>query len=89
MSRSSMLFCGASLLLSLLLSAVLFPFVTLTEEQLRASKRVTPAYEMGEVEMGEFGAIPVQELVDYYVENPPPEPAAGEVVERRVRFQGC
>jgi hypothetical protein len=71
-----------------MISAAIYPFVTISEEQHQASKRVTPAYEMDDVDLGEFGRISVQELVDYYLENPPPKPV-GEVVERKIRFQGC
>ena len=88
MDRSSLIFCAVSLLLSLLVAAALFPFTTLTDTQLQASATTTDADQMGEVDLGDFGTVSVQELVDYYVENPPVETAA-EAPARVVRFQGC
>lgn len=88
MDRSSLIFCAVSLLLSLLLAAALFPFTTLTEAQLQASGTVAEADQMGDVDLGDFGRVSVQELVDYYVENPPLQ-ATAEAPARPARFQGC
>lgn len=89
MNRSSYVFCAVSLLLSLLLAAALFPFTTLTDQQLQASATVTDADQMGELDLGDFGQVSVQEIVDYYVENPPVQAEGEAPPARQVRFQGC
>lgn len=88
MNRTNLIFCAASLVFSLLVAMVAFPVASLTASQLEASRTITPAEEMGEVDLGEFGRVMVLELVDYYLENPPVT-AAGEALLRKVRFQGC
>jgi len=88
MSQTNLVFCAASLVLSLLVAVVAFPFASLTASQLEASRTVTSAEEMGEIDLDEFGKVMVLDLVDYYLENPPAA-AAGEAPVRAVRFQGC
>ena len=88
MNRTNVIFCAASLVVSLLVAMVAFPVASLTSSQLEASRTVTSAEEMGEIDLGEFGKVMVLELVDYYLENPPVT-AAGEAPIRKVRFQGC
>ena len=88
MSRTNLIFCTASLVFSLLIAVLAFPYVTLSPSQLEASRTVTSAEEMGEIDLGEFGKVMVLELVDYYLENPPAA-ATGEAPVRKVRFQGC
>ena len=88
MDRSSMIFCGASLVLCLVISILFVPAASISTERLERSRVAAPAYEMEDVDMGEFGLVPVQELVDYYIENPPSK-GAGEVAASKARFQGC
>ena len=88
MDRTSLIFCVVSLAGSLLVALLLFPFATISEEKLRASQTVTAAYEMEAVDLGEFGRVDVQELVDYYIDNPPVKTTT-EAPVRAVRFQGC
>jgi hypothetical protein len=76
------------LALSLLVAVLAYPHAAISETRLQASRQVVPAEDMGEVNLGEFGAVPVLDLVEYYMENPPPKAAAGVPV-RKVRFQGC
>jgi hypothetical protein len=89
MDRASLLFCSLSLAVSVLIAVIFFPFATLSTAELEASRALTPPEEMGELELGDFGAVSVLELVDYYMENPPAPPAAGAAPARAVRFQGC
>lgn len=88
MDRASILFCAASLVVSILIAVVAFPFATVTRAELDASQTATPAEQMGELDLGEFGRVMILDLVDYYIENPPAA-TAGEVPARQVRFQGC
>ncbi len=88
MDRASLIFCGASLALTLVLCIAFIPAASISDEQLQRSRVAAPAYELGEVDLGDFGQVPVQDLVDYYIENPPVEAAGGEVAAKE-RFQGC
>jgi len=88
MDRKCVVFCIGSLLLSLLVAILAYPLAAIPEARLEAARQVVAAEEMGEMELGDFGAVPVLELVDYYMENPPATVAAG-VPARKVRFQGC
>ena len=88
MDRSSLLFCSVSLAVSILVAVLFFPVATLTWGELEASRQATPAEEMTDLELGDFGNVSVQELVDYYIENPPVA-TIGDAPSRTVRFQGC
>ncbi len=88
MDRLSLLFCVTSLAASILIAVFFFPMATLTWAELEASRQATPAEEMADLELGDFGNVSVLEMVDYYIENPPVAPS-GDAPERKVRFQGC
>lgn len=85
MDRSSLVFCLSALVLSFAAAAAGYRYAALSEERLNASQVPVPAEQLGEVDLGDFGTVPVTELVTYYLENPP---AAGSA-PRAVRFQGC
>ena len=89
MDRSSLVFCVASLIVSLGVSALAYPFATVDRETLANYRTPAEAALLPDLELGDFGTITVSELVDYYLENPPPPPAAGAAPQREVRFQGC
>jgi len=88
MDRSSILFCSVSLAVSILIAVLFFPMATLSWGELETSRQATPAEEMPDLELGEFGNVSVLELVDYYIENPPVA-TSGDAPTRKVRFQGC
>ncbi|MBL4615180.1 MAG: hypothetical protein JKY27_09945 [Magnetovibrio sp.] len=88
MDRDSLIFCVGSLAVSFLVAYVAFPYAAIDAEIIAASQTPKPSYEMGEVDVGNgFGALPVDELMTYYVENPPAVTAAGAAPE--IRFGGC
>ena len=88
MDRDSLIFCVGSLAVSLLIAMVAFPYVAMDAETVTAAATPKPAYEMGSVDVGKgFGELPVEELMSYYVENPPAAETAGAAPE--VRFGGC
>ena len=88
MDRDSLIFCAGSLVVSLLIAFIAFPFVAVDPETVAAAEKIVPAYEMGEVEVGEgFGLVAVEELMMYYVENPPAVESTASAPE--VRFGGC
>ena len=88
MDRASMIFCTASLVVSLAISVAFIPAASISTERLERSRVASPAYEMDDVDLGEFGRVPVQDLVDYYMDNPPVQ-AGGEATSSKARFQGC
>ena len=89
MDRASLLFCTLSLAVSLLVAVIFFPMASLSPGELEASRALTPAEEMGTLDLGEFGEVSVLEMVDYYIENPPVPSEGAATPERKVRFQGC
>ena len=86
MDKASMIFCGASLGVCLLISALGFQFAALPKVQLEASRKAKSAEQFGDVDLGDFGQVSVLELISHYTENPPEEPEGGA---KKVRFQGC
>jgi hypothetical protein len=85
MDRSSLIFCLSALVLSFAAAAAGYRYAALPEGRLAASQVPVPAEQLGEVDLGDFGTVPVTELVTYYLENPP----AADSAPRAVRFQGC
>ncbi len=86
MNRTNLIFCASSLVVCLLIAALAVPTASISEAQLAAAKSVMPAEEMGEIDLGDFGKVPVETLANYYMDNPPVV-AAGAA--RKVRFEGC
>jgi len=86
MEKSSLIFCAASLGLSLLVAILALPFVSLSNDALARAKSVVSAEEVGSLDLGDFGTVEVSELATYYAENPPVVAAGGA---RKVRFEGC
>ena len=86
MDKSNLLFCGSSLAVCLLIAAIAIPFASISDAQLATAKSVMAATELGEVDLGEFGKVPVETLTSYYIENPPVVEAGAA---KKVRFEGC
>lgn len=88
MDKASLLFCVGSLGVSLLVAVVAFPYMAMDPEVVAAANSPKPAYEMGTVNVGNgFGELPVEELMAYYIDNPPAAAEPGAAPE--VRFGGC
>jgi len=88
MDRNSLIFCIGSLAVSLLVAVVAFPFMAMDEDVVEKAATPQPAYEMGTVDVGKgFGELPVEDLMAYYVDNPPAAAASGAAPI--VRFGGC
>ncbi len=87
MEKSSLFFCIGSVAMSLLVAILAFPYVAMDSAIITAANATVPAYEMGSYEVGEgFGEVPVEEMMTYYVENPP---AVLSGPAPRIRFGGC
>jgi len=90
MERSSWIFVVGSLVATLVVAWVAFPFAAMDPETVARAEAPQPAEMMGMVEVGQgFGELPVEELMLYYVENPPAPPEAGAVAAPEIKFGGC
>lgn len=87
MGKASLVFCASALIFCGVAAAVAFPYAALSREQIEAARTPLLGSQMGLVDLGGFGMVPVRDLVEYYVENPP-APEVG-VLARKVHFEGC
>ena len=90
MDRSSFIFCSASVIVCLGLAWIGFPFAALDEETVARWNTPQPAEEMPMIDVGKgFGELPAEELIYYYVDNPPAPPEAGAAPAPEIKFGGC
>ena len=90
MERSSWIFIAGSLIATVAISWLAFPFAALDRETVARAAEPQPAEELGMVDVGQgFGELPVEELMLYYVENPPAAPEPGAVAAPEIKFGGC
>lgn len=91
MSRESLIFCGAALVVTVVVSAVGFSLAALPRSAVEAAKKPTAAENLPDIDLGGgFGKVSVLELVGYYIENPPASKGAGADAGPGVkRFGGC
>ncbi len=88
MDRASVIFCGGALAACFGLAAVAYPFAALSNAKVVESSSVVQAEQLGSMNLGDFGEVPVADLVDYYIQNPPAPVLAG-AAPKKVRFEGC
>ncbi len=89
MDRISLVFCTLSLIITLGLAALAYPYAALPIEKIAISNKSVEAEEIPDIYLGDFGTVSVSEMLDYFIENPPvTSETAGESI-RRVRIQGC
>lgn len=88
MSTGSLLFCICALALSAVTAFMAYPLAALSPEKSALAASAVPAEDLGLMDLGEFGEISVEEMVSYYIDNPP-EPEVGESTVRKIRFEGC
>lgn len=89
MDRSSLVFCASAVVLTLLVSALAFPFAARSREDAVASRTPVAAETLGSIDLGPFGTVSVSDLVHYYIDNPPAPAAAAGGAAPKQRFQGC
>lgn len=88
MRREIVIFNVLSLLVTLGISALLFGSASVPDEKRLAASEPQPVEAFDDVDLGpDYGEIPVYELVDYYLENPPVKSATAAPVQRH--FGGC
>lgn len=81
---SGLMFCIASLAMVAGLAWLLFPYAALSKEEVRLAITPQDSEMFEDVDMGDFGSVPVFEMMQHYIDSPPAE-ADG----KKVRFQGC
>ncbi len=90
MDRSSAIFLVGSLVVTVLVSWVAFPFAALDRDVVERAAVAQPAEELGLVDVGQgFGELPVEELILYYIDNPPAAATTGAVAAPEIKFGGC
>ncbi len=88
MKLSHGLFCIASLVCMYLVALLMFPMAAKSKSDVEFAATPQSAELFEDMDLGEFGQVPVLDLVQYYIENPPVTEAAGGT-EKKTRFQGC
>jgi hypothetical protein len=83
---SNFLFCIASLALVFGAMWLLFPYTAMTVQEAEASSTPMGAEMFDDVDLGDFGMVPVLDMMQHYIDSPPVD--TGEA-EQKVRFQGC
>lgn len=83
---SSLLFCIASLALVTGAMWLLFPYTARSAQEVEESNTPVGAEMFDDVELGEFGQIPVLDMMQHFIDSPPID--TGEA-KQKVRFQGC
>lgn len=84
------LFCGTCLAVSLGLAATLFPFAAVSEKTLQFSRTPQAAENIPDIDLGkDFGTVSVDQLMGYYIDNPPAPPTPGAAPVRQQQFGGC
>ena len=89
---ASLIFCIASLLLTIGLSFLLYPYATLSPDELANLNTPKPMEDFDEViDLGEdYGALTLIDLMGYYLDNPPVITAGGQAQAEPARqFGGC
>ena len=88
MKLSHGIFCIASLVGVYLVAFTMFPFAAKPQGDIEFANKPQSAELFEDIDLGEFGNVPVLDLVQYYIENPPiNEVESG--TEKKTRFQGC
>ena len=87
---SIVVFCVLTLVGSLGLCALIYPFATVSAEEAKQASTPQPMEFFDVVDLGEdYGVLPVVELLGYYLDNPPEPPTAGAAAPRKLQFGGC
>lgn len=81
---SSFIFCGLSLAVVAVGSWLAFPYAARSSEEVLQSSTPLGAELFEDVELEDFGAIPVLDMMQHYMDDPPVDTG-----EKKVRFQGC
>lgn len=89
MNKTNLMFCVASLLVSLILAIAIFPFTALPPEKVAVATIPVAAENLPSLDLGAFGEVTVADLLAYYIENPPAPRTEGVAPARTEHFGGC
>lgn len=88
MKLSHAIFCIGSLTCMWMIAKLAFPYAAKPASEIEFSSTPQSAELFDDIDLGEFGIVPVLDLVDYYIENPPASESSANT-ETKTRFQGC
>lgn len=89
---ANLVFCVASLFFTLGLCFVLYPYATLSSEEMTNLTTPKPMEDFDEaIDLGDdYGALTMIDLMGYYLDNPPAETiVGGPVAAPKLQFGGC
>jgi len=81
---SGLIFCIVSLTIVAGASWMAFPYAARSSQEVLDSSTPLGAEMFEDVELEDFGTIPVLDMMQHYIDNPPIDSG-----EKKVRFQGC
>ena len=82
----NLLFCVASLAAVTAVTWLAYPYAARSSQQVSDSVTPQGAEMFEDVDLGDFGLVPVLDMMQHYIDSPPLEADSGE---SEVRFQGC
>lgn len=82
----SVVFCLASLALVTGACWLMFPYAARSAQEVQYADTPQGAEMFDDVDLGDFGEIPVLDMMQHYIDSPPLVVDGGE---KKVRFQGC
>jgi len=90
LDRTGVIFCSASVVLAMLVSAIGFSLGALPPETIRAATVPMPPESLPDIDIPNFGQVSIIDLMGYYIDNPPaPAGAPGASAPAVQRFGGC
>lgn len=83
---SNLIFCVASLALVAAVAWLVFPYAARSSQEVQYAATPLGAEMFDDVDLNDFGMVPVLDMMQHYIDNPPPPT---DPSEKKVRFQGC
>ena len=82
----SLLFCVACLSMVVIVAKLAYPLAARSAQEVEYSVTPMGAEMFDDVDLGDFGMVPVLDMMQHYIDNPPAASATGD---SQIRFQGC
>ncbi|OED42777.1 hypothetical protein AB833_05430 [Chromatiales bacterium (ex Bugula neritina AB1)] len=83
---SNIAFCCASLIAVISVVWLTFPYAARSAQEVELTATPQGAEMFDDIDLGDFGLVPVLDLMQFYVDSPPLESNSSA---KKVRFQGC
>jgi len=81
---SGLVFCVASLAIFAVVSWLIYPYAAQSSDEFQYTSTAQGSEMFEDVDLGDFGVVPVFEMMQHYIESPPIDSG-----DKKVRFQGC